>query len=235
MGVISNAVYYLQTVMPNAGEPVIEYLDIIKGEVNTAQRIISDLLDFTRTKTPRPDMIAVDQLIKQSIGKCTVTEGISLHVEIPDGLPAVKVDLLQMGQVFQNLITNAVQAMPNGGELRIAARFVSCDVGAAPCGCPGEGDHRGSPLQKENDFIKISVADTGAGISPENMSRIFEPLFTTKARGIGLGLIVSKNLVEANGGRIEVESQMGKGTIITVILPAAGKGQGAKEDLSIGS
>jgi len=218
MGVISNAVYFLETVMPNADERVVEYLDIIRGEVNTAQRIISDLLDFTRTKTPRRDMIAVDQLIKQSIGKCTVAEGISLHVEIQDPLPAVMVDPLQLGQVLQNIITNAVQAMPDGGELRISARKGTGDLGLGvskeePVGSP-------HPPTPDRDFIEISVADTGAGISPENMSRIFEPLFTTKARGIGLGLIVSKKLIEANGGKIKVESQLGKGTTFTVILPS---------------
>jgi len=239
MGVISNAVYFLQTILPEADETVREYLGIIKSEVNNSQRIITDLLDFTRTKTPQTEVTPVDELIKQSVEKCTVTEGISLLIEIPDGLPAVKVDPLQFGQVFQNIITNAVQAMPDGGEVRISAQKGIRDWGLVGAGLvPAriqEGQPQGLPLQKDHDFIEISVADTGVGISQENMKRLFQPLFTTKARGIGLGLIVVQNLIEANGGRIKVDSQMGKGTTVTVILPAVGKGQGAKEDLSIGS
>ena len=103
--------------------------------------------------------------------------------------------------------------MPQGGALRVAA----CLVGAPPCGCPEAGGHGGPPLQ---DFVEISVTDSGEGITPENMKKIFQPLFTTKAKGIGLGLVVCKNLVEANGGRIEVESELGKGTTFKVILPA---------------
>ena len=106
--------------------------------------------------------------------------------------------------------------MPQGGVLRVAARF----VGAPPRGCPEAGGHGGPPLQ---DFVGISVIDSGAGIAPENMEKLFLPLFTTKAKGIGLGLVVCKNLVAANGGKIEVESAPGKGTTFTVILPIEGE------------
>jgi len=75
------------------------------------------------------------------------------------------------------------------------------------------------PLQ---DFVEISVADTGEGISPENMKKLFQPLFTTKAKGIGLGLVVCGNLTEANGGRIEVASRAGEGTTFTLVLPLEG-------------
>ena len=235
MGVISNAVYFLQSVMPDADETVKEYLNIIKSEVINSERIISDLLDFTRTKTPQTEVITVNALIKQSLGKCIVPQNISLRVEIPDTLPAVKIDPFQMGQVFYNLVTNAIQAMPNGGELRIAARKVVRDWGLGvskegiedqKLGIGGENLNP-NPQQPtpEEDFIEISVTDTGEGISPGNMKKLFQPLFTTKARGIGLGLTVVKNLIEANGGRIEVDSQTGKGTTFTVILPTAGKGQ----------
>ncbi len=218
LGVMSNAIYYLKTIMSGADETVKEYLNIIKSEIDISERIITDLLDFTRTRTSQTNMVAVDDLITQSIGKCKVPQCISLRVDIPDTLPAVKVDPLQMGQVFQNLVTNAVQAMPNGGELCINARLAD-NVGGALRGSPVSGDHTGSPLQKDTGFVEISVTDTGEGISPENMKKLFQPLFTTKARGIGLGLTVVKNLTEANGGRLEVKSESGKGTAFTVILP----------------
>ena len=109
-------------------------------------------------------------------------------------LPSVYVDPRQMVQVLANLVTNGYQAMPEGGELTISA-------------------------QVQDDKIALSVTDTGHGISEENLHKLFEPLFTTKAKGIGLGLAVSKNLVESNGGSIEVESLEGKGSTFTVALP----------------
>jgi signal transduction histidine kinase len=104
-----------------------------------------------------------------------------------------------MEQVLGNLTTNACQAMAEGGKLTISAQPVAL------------GD--GQPA------VSIRVIDTGSGITAENLKKLFEPLFTTKARGIGLGLAVSKKLAEANGGRIEVESEVGKGSTFTVYLP----------------
>ncbi|MEW6110034.1 MAG: ATP-binding protein [Nitrospirota bacterium] len=202
LGVISNAAYFLKTIMPDAGDTTKEYLDIIKNEVSTSERIVSALLDLARAKTPRLAPITVNELINLSLEKCAVGEKITLRLDIPETLPSLEVDPLQMGQVFQNLITNAVHAMPGGGILAIKAE---------------EG--------KEKGDIRISVSDTGVGISPDNMGKLFQAFFSTKARGIGLGLAISKDLVETNRGKIEATSQLGKGTTFTVTLPAAGKGQ----------
>jgi signal transduction histidine kinase len=197
LGVINNAVYFLKTVMPDADETVKDYLEIIKGEVNNSLRIISDLLDFSRTKTPHTRSTTINELINKSLEHCTLTKGITMQIDIPAALPTVKVDPLQMKQVFQNLITNAIQAMPNGGTLEIKAIE-----------------------NKKTAAIKISFTDTGEGISAEDMKKLFQPLFSTKARGIGLGLVVSKSLTETNGGTIEIKSQPGRGTTFTVVLPA---------------
>ena len=105
----------------------------------------------------------------------------------------------QIEQVLGNLTTNACQAMPEGGRLTIVAQRAE----------PGNGQ----------PAVRIQVNDTGSGITPENLKKLFEPLFTTKTRGIGLGLAVSRKLAEANGGRIEVESEVGKGSTFTVYLP----------------
>ncbi|MFZ2950813.1 MAG: ATP-binding protein, partial [Desulfuromonadaceae bacterium] len=202
LGVMSNAVYFLKMVLPNADEITKEYLGIIKKEIDNSLRIITDLLDFARTRTPQKKAVAARELTDESLGRCAIPENIDLQTEIPDNLPLLRVDPLQMGLVLTNFITNAGQAMPDGGALRIAARRVL------------------SPDSKfDGDFVEISVADTGEGITPENMKKIFQPLFTTKAKGIGLGLVVCKNLVDANGGRIEVESEPGKGTTFMVLLP----------------
>ncbi|OGU09212.1 MAG: hypothetical protein A2075_00050 [Geobacteraceae bacterium GWC2_58_44] len=210
LGVMSNAVYFLKTVLADAGETTCEYLEIIKEEIHTSQRIITDLLDFARTKTPQVKAVTAWELVNESLGRCVIPECVQVHADLPDTLPRVNVDPLQMGQVLQNLVTNGVQAMPDGGALLISARGVS--------GSNSELKTQNPKL--DGDFIEISVADTGEGISPENMDKLFQPLFTTKAKGIGLGLVVCRHLTEANGGRIEVESRIGEGTTFAVILPA---------------
>jgi signal transduction histidine kinase len=111
-------------------------------------------------------------------------------------LPLVKCLASQLNQVFMNLIVNAAQAIKESGVITIRTGV-------------------------DNGWVRVSIADTGAGIAPENLSRIFEPFFTTKpvGQGTGLGLSLSYNIVNKHGGRIEVESEMGKGTTFTVYLP----------------
>jgi PAS domain S-box-containing protein len=198
LGVISNAVYYLKMVLPDADETVREYLDIISSEVHNSEQIVSDLLGFARTRSSDRQRVALSRLVAQVLGKTPPPEGVLITFEIAADLLPVYVDPRQIGQVLANLITNAYQAMPQGGTLTLSA-------------------------SAEGDKAALCFADTGCGISPENIKRLFEPLFTTKPRGIGLGLAVSRSLVEANGGAIEVESDgvPGRGSTFTVWLPLA--------------
>ena len=198
LGVMSNAVYFLQTVLTNADETTKDYLNIIKNEIACSERIVSDLLDSVRTKPPQPEVVGVAELIQQTLRKCTVPPSVTVKLDIPATLPPLRADAQQIHQVLRNLISNGVEAMPEGGTLKIGA---SAD---APTGA-----------------ITLSVRDSGSGIAPEMLSKLFQPLFTTKARGIGLGLVVVKNLTEANGGKVDVQSEPGKGTAFTITLPEA--------------
>lgn len=205
LSVIINAAYFLQMIQPDAEATVKEYLELIASEAYNAEKIISDLLDFARVKPTERERIAVSQLVTQVLEKQPVPEEIKVSINIPSDLPLVYVDSHQIGQVLTNLITNAYQAMPEGGHLTIEAQTV------APADVPEQLPR--APM------VAIAITDTGCGIPPENMDQLFEPLFTTKPRGIGLGLTTSRNLVEANGGCIEVESQEGRGSTFTVYLP----------------
>lgn len=198
LGVMSNAVYYLKTLCDAPDGEAGEYLDIIKAEIENCQRIIGDLLDLGRIRMPRATKVSAVELVGAALAKCVVPESVLVRLDLPASLRELSVDPLQVGQVFQNLILNAVQAMPAGGALTVSAE-----------------------LEREAPAVRIRVSDTGEGILPENMAKLFQPLFTTKARGIGLGLALSKQLVEANGGRIEFESSVGAGTTFSVILPTS--------------
>ncbi len=182
-----------------------EYLGIIQAETRTAERIISDLLDFARIKSVDVEPVSVSELVERVIERYPAPNAVNVRLEIPEDLSMLYVDPRQMEQVLGNLFVNACQAMcvggdSTGGELRITAH-------------------------QEQKMIAIAMKDTGAGIPPENLEKIFEPLFTTKAKGIGLGLAVSQKLAEANGGRIEVQSgqslqgEPGLGATFTLYLP----------------
>ena len=117
-----------------------------------------------------------------------------VSLDLPEALPLVNVDPQHILQVLGNLVTNACQAMGTGGRLGLSASV-------------------------KDGMVQVAIRDTGTGIRPENMKKLFEPLFTTKNKGIGLGLAVSRKLAEANGGRIEVNTEPGKGSTFTVFLP----------------
>lgn len=199
LSAMSNAVYYLKTILANAEDVVKEYLDIIISEIDNSKRIITDLLDFARTKKAEKVAVSVIFLVRATLEKCHIPSNTEIKIIIPDTLPHVTADPYQIVQVLYNMIVNAVQAMPNGGVLTIMA-----------------------DRDPDSGMISIRVSDTGDGMLPDVMGKIFQPLFTTKAEGIGLGLTVCRNLIEANGGRINVESSPGKGSVFNISLQAEG-------------
>ncbi len=199
LGAITNAVYYLNMVHTDADESTRECLDIISIEVGRSNKIITDLLDLTRIQSAERKEVTVSALVAQALLSQPPPGEINVRDSVASDLPPVCVDPEQIGgQVLVNLLANAYQAMPEGGELIISA-------------------------QAEQDQAVISIADSGCGIPPENAEKIFEPLFTTKARGIGLGLAISRNLVQANGGSMCATSAgvPGQGSTFTIRLPLA--------------
>lgn len=198
LGVMTNAVYYLSAVLKDAPTEVTEYLDIVATQIKLSEKIVGDLLDFARIRPPEFETVSVRELVDEQLKRAGSMNGIKIDHDFPANLPRVRVDRVQIGQVLLNLITNAVQAM-NGHGAHITFR------GRAAA----------------NGFVRVDVVDTGRGMTPAEMQKLFEPLFTTKARGIGLGLAVSRGLVMANGGEISADSSPGNGTTMSVSLPAA--------------
>jgi len=196
LGVMNNAVYFLQTVLPDADESIKEYLDIIHDEIASADHILSDLLDAVRTKPPRPENVEIGELLTEILQASPTPESVTVQLDIPEPCPSLLVDPLQIQQVFRNLITNAMEAMPEGGTLEIRA-----------------------VENKPDGSVTISMHDSGSGITQEILPKLFQPLFTTKIRRIGLGLAVVKKLTEANGGSVTVQSTSGKGSTFFVTLP----------------
>lgn len=194
LGVISNAIYYLNTVLLGADDTSKEYLGIIAKEVDHSEKIISDLLDYSREPVPLRKPTSLARVLEETLVRYPAPQGVKVERTLPKDLPEVIVDERQIEQVLGNLLSNAYQAMPKGGVLEV----------------------RGVADEHQ---VRLSIQDTGTGISEQNMRKIFEPLFTTKPKGIGLGLAISKTLLEVNGGAIEVQSTENEGTTFTLTFP----------------
>jgi signal transduction histidine kinase len=197
LGVMTNAIYYLSAVMKEAPAEVKEYLEILRTQIALSEKIVGDLLDFARIKPPQWESVSLRHIVDAQLARAGPLEAVRIEHDFPADLPSVQVDRVQMGQVVLNLIMNALQAMNGHAVLTFRGR------------------HTGA------GFVRLDVIDTGMGMTPDQMRRLFEPLYTTKARGIGLGLAVSQGLVRANGGTISAESKPGTGTTMSVSLPAS--------------
>jgi signal transduction histidine kinase len=174
-------------------------------EVDRICGLINDLLSFARPSKPNVALENVNDVV-DNIVRILETQakekGTAISREFNDSLPKVWIDREQMKQVFMNLILNAIQAMKEGGSISIATRAVS-RVGTEPSG----------------EFVQVEVRDTGVGIPEENLQHIFDPFFTSKDEGSGLGLAVSHQIVQEHGGFVTVASTVGKGTSFFVHVP----------------
>lgn len=180
--------------MPDIDEKVIQFLDIMDKEIDRSTRIINDLLGFTRVAKPTRIRSDIRIVINEALSRLKIAENIKLSKDLQSDLPMVTIDANQIGQVLINLIENACQAMTDGGELQISTR-------------------------KSKVFVEIEIADSGCGIPEKVIKKIFDPLYTTKPKGIGMGLAICHGIIDKHNGTIEVKSREGKGTNMIVKLP----------------
>jgi len=166
------------------------------------------LLTFAKGGAPVTRPASVDDLIREASSFVLRGSNVRADLRLPEDLWAVRIDVGQMHQVLGNLIANARQAMPEGGVVSIAAENLDKAASAA----------LRLPARRH---VRLSVADHGVGVAPENLERIFDPYFTTRPGGSGLGLATTYSIVNRHGGRVEVESQVGKGTTFRICLPAS--------------
>jgi signal transduction histidine kinase len=181
-------------------EGALDILNKMESALVSSGKLVRSLLEFARQSTPTLRPITINSVIDQVlalVGHQAQLQKISIVRNEASGLPPVKADFSQLEQVFINLIVNAIQAMPKGGKLTINTALANVDM------------------------ISVAIQDTGYGIPPENIIKLFTPFFSTKeaVKGVGLGLAISYGIVERHGGRIEVKSEVNKGSTFTVYLP----------------
>jgi len=171
-------------------------------QTNRAGRIVKDLLEFARQSEPEMRILNMNDVLRKAIAITThpaELQNISLATYIAPELPDVQGDADKLQQVFVNVIINALQAMPEGGELTVGTR-----------------------LTEGGKFVEIEISDTGCGIPQEHLSKLFDPFFSTKGtgEGTGLGLSVSLGIVQKHNGTFDVKSKVGEGSTFIIRLPA---------------
>ena len=187
-------------------DPRREYLQRITKEIDRLNELLKTFFSFAKPQKLNLTPCHVRDIINEIIPfliKEIADKGIRFEEKYDPHLPRIKADKTQMHQVFLNLFLNAIQAMPEGGELKIG---VSSFVSAG-----GDGSRQ--------NFIKAVVSDTGKGIPPHMVGQIFDPFFTTKPKGIGLGLSIAHQIINKHGGTIKAESEWEKGTSFVITLP----------------
>jgi PAS domain S-box-containing protein len=183
--------------IPEISDKLEQYLDVCKGEIARMDYIITQFLQAIRPAPLQPKLASLNDVVDETLELLKPeldNRGLVVKFKPARRLTATPIDATQMQQVLVNLIKNAMQAMSSGGTLALQT---------------GES----------SDGVWVSVADTGGGIPQEQIARIFEPFYTTKKKGTGLGLMIVQRIIRAHGGKIEVESRVGQGTTFRIWLP----------------
>jgi len=201
LGVINNAIYYIKTKLEISSgkelDPKIQkHIGIIEKEIVASNKIVNDLLGFSRTRPPMAQPSDLNRIIEDALSVASIPETVKVEIDLSLDLPPTLVNPDEIRQVFVNLINNAWQAMTEGGTLKMRSYI-------------------------EQETAQVEITDTGCGISPENMKRLFTPFFSTKTKGTGLGLAAVHRILERHKGKIKVRSRVGQGTTFIVSLPLA--------------
>ena len=201
-----------------------KFISVIMEEVDRLSRLANQVRQYARPSMPRMQKGAVGECLDRVltlVAKPADDAGISIHSEISPDLPEIWHDPDQIQQVLHNLVQNAIQAMKKeGGRLEIGVQpFTRRLVVGGRSGRRSGDRFSEAPKRVDRDFVRIRVRDTGPGISPDHMQRVFNPFFTTKPDGLGLGLSVSQTIVGEHAGFLSVVSEEGKGTTFFLDLP----------------
>ncbi|MDH5390988.1 MAG: PAS domain S-box protein, partial [Candidatus Bathyarchaeota archaeon] len=191
---IKGATYYLKKKLGlKMDEKAMEMLELVEKDVEHSNEIITDLMEYSKEIRLELTETTPKSIVRDALSLIEVSENIQI-LDLTQSAPKIEIDAAKTKRVFGNLIKNAIDAMPIGGKLAITSK-------------------------ESNANMEITFADTGIGMTKEIMEKIWTPFFTTKAKGMGLGLAICKRIIEAHGGSISVESTVGKGTTFTVTIP----------------
>jgi signal transduction histidine kinase len=199
LAVLGNSTYYLKLRLGDTDQKITRHLCLMEDEVALVSAVIADLMDFVMVKEPARRPLDINQLVSDTLAELALPAPVELVTELTPGLPLLDGDPAQLARALNKLLVNAVEAMTAvapGGRLTVR-----------------------TGLSDEGQTVWVTVSDTGPGLPTEDIDRLFDPLFTTKAQGFGLGLPIARGFIERHGGRLVVSSNPGEGTTCTMILP----------------
>lgn len=194
LAVIRTSAYYLRNRLQGQGERIERHLEMVDEQVRLAGKIISDILDFSRDVVPDRAPMDVNRTVHGVLARVAVPPSVQVVLELQEDLPALLADEVHVEQCIRNLVHNALEAMPDGGVLTLRSH-------------------------QEDGWLCVEVRDTGEGILPEDQERIFDPMYTTRPDGNGLGLTLTRKLVRGHDGNLELQSERGAGTSFRMLLP----------------
>ncbi len=201
LNVMKTSVYYLMNALNPTPEKKAEHLKRIERHIDLADNVISALSRFAKMPVPNLCPVRIATCVHEALEMNGSVKGVAVELAFTPELSSVLADGDQLRIVFVNLIRNACDAMPAGGRLAIEGR-------------------------QTDGTVEVAIRDEGVGIPPDNLARIMEPLYSTKARGLGLGLAIARSILEKNQGSLHLTSQVGCGSTFTVRLTAAPDGEG---------
>ncbi|HNW44406.1 MAG TPA: ATP-binding protein [Elusimicrobiales bacterium] len=198
LAIISNSLYYIKTKLGAGGavlDPkVVKHIGIIESEVKHSNDVIEEMLAFTRVRELNCAPASVNAALKDLAGSCPVPPAVTLTVAADPADPCVNADMEAICYAMRAVLTNAVQAMPEGGTVTLGASH-------------------------DAKLVHLTVTDTGPGLPGGDGEKVFEPFFTTRPRGIGLGLTIARKYLEQQGGTARAENAPGRGAKVTLSLP----------------
>lgn len=198
---VSGALHVLAGQLPDA-DPRQALLAEVQSQVARMNKTLTDLLWHARPPTPQCLPLNVNEVLEQTLWFLPMASGSGVEVvkRLQPGLPLLRLDPNLLHQALVNILVNARQAMPDGGQLTVSTRLRQ-------------------NLTGKGEVVEVGISDTGRGILKENLSRIFQPFFTTKAQGTGLGLAIAARIIEQHGGKIAVDSDVASGTTFRIVFP----------------
>ncbi len=211
-GIITN-LFMAKCTLPQASE---NYNLLVEAEKACfrASRLTKQLLTFSKGGAPVKEVASIKEIIEDTVGFCLSGSNATYSLELPDDLMALNIDKGQIDQVINNLLINALQAMPSGGNIMVKAENATVKSDIA------DPSISQNPPLKPGRYVKVSIKDEGCGISRKDMEKIFDPYFTTKPKGTGLGLTTSYAIIKNHDGIITVDSNVGQGSVFSFYLPA---------------
>jgi len=200
LAVINNSIYFIKTKLSTGQEPdpkIAKHIKIIESEIQQANGIINEILTYSRQRELKPELVKLNHWLEELLSVYPFPPHIELVKWLDAADPTLSIDATEMQQSIRNLIGNGIEVMPppKGGKITVRTRI------------------------PEPGWVQIDIGDSGAGIPPDVLDKIFAPFFTTKARGTGLGLAVVRKVIDRHKGRVDVESQVGVGTTFKLFLP----------------